>query len=163
MDIQLDKILFQVINFAVVMAALRWFVYKPVLQMLEDRASKIKDGLDAAEKNLKIQDDLEKKQILADKQAKADANKIVEDAQKEAKEIIRQAKTDAKAEAKTVMAKEQEAFKAEMTKLQADFKKQASQIVSDATEAVLRESLTVKVQNDLIDAQIKQLSTKHFG
>ena len=44
----------QVINFLIVLLALRLFLYKPVLEMLDRRAQRVREGLEAAE-NVKEQ------------------------------------------------------------------------------------------------------------
>ena len=45
----LPLLLAQVINFLVVLLALRLFLYKPVLAMLDRRAQRVREGLEAAE------------------------------------------------------------------------------------------------------------------
>lgn len=162
MEIRWAQILFQVLNFGIIFFVLNRFVYKPVLKMLDERAGKIKDGLQAAEKNLQIQDELEEKQKLAEVTSRNDAQKIVADAKKEAKELLRKAEEQAKVEAKKVLAKEREAFEASVSKSKEDFKKEASEIVAQATEAVLRGNLTLKLQQDLIDKQINELTAKQL-
>ena len=59
MDIQLPQILFQAINFSVVMGALTFLLYKPVLKMFDERSQKISEGLKAAEAALKEKEELD--------------------------------------------------------------------------------------------------------
>lgn len=162
MEIKLAQVLFQIINFAIVFYVLNRFVYKPVMKMLDQRSSKVKDGLEAAEKNLKIQEQLEETQKTAEVTARQDAQQVISEAKKEAKQLIKDAEEKAKAEAKKIMAKEREAFEAEIAQQKVDFKKQASEIISQATEAVLRGSLDLKLQKELIDNQVKELSAKQL-
>lgn len=162
MEIRLDQILFQVLNFAIILYVLRRFVFGPVMKMLDDRASKIKDGLHAAEKNLKIQEELEAKAATASKDAQKEAKSVITEAKKQAEELIKQAEVEAKEKARKTLAKEREAFEASLTKEKAAFQKQLRDIVSEATEMVLRGTVDVKVQQDLVDKQIKQISASQL-
>ena len=84
MEINIYQILFQILNFGVVMYLLNKVLYKPVMKMLDDRAKKINEGMSQAEKNLKAGEEIEKTK-------KAEVSK----ARKEASSIIAAAEVDA--------------------------------------------------------------------
>ena len=96
----------QIINFLVLLAALSYFLYKPVLKLLNDREEKIKQGIVDAE---------------AAAQARATAqdekSAILQSAQQEAQEVASRA---------AAFAKEQEA------KIIADAQDKASSVIADA-------------------------------
>ena len=150
------------LNFAVVMWVLNKFLYQPIIKTLNERASKIKDGMEAAEENLKAQDEIEKSKKLAMAEARKDATEVVDTAKKEAKALIAAAKVEAKADAQRIVEKEREAVQADMQKQKADFEKKAANLVSQAVEAVLRDSLDLKLQQKLVNDQITKLSAKHL-
>lgn len=161
MDIQLSQIIFQIINFGVVVGALSFFIYKPILKTIDERASKIKDGLDAAEKNIKLQSqaEMEKEKIVAD--AKKEATKIKNQAKSDAEAILSQAQAKAQKEAKSYLAKQKDAFSAQMVADSKNLEKKVAALVASATEAVLKETVgSIKVQQSAIDKQIKDLSEK---
>ncbi len=103
----------QIVNFAILLYILKKFLYKPIAQTLQERQLKIKQGLKDAEdakEALKVAD-VQKFEIL--KNARKDADKMIEltkksvisirqsatdDAKKQAKEIIEAAKKNAEAE-----------------------------------------------------------------
>jgi len=60
MEINIWQVLFQVINFGVILFVLNKILYKPVLKLLDDRAKKINEGQAMAEKNLKEAAELDK-------------------------------------------------------------------------------------------------------
>lgn len=66
--IDLKLITIQVINFVVLAAALTYFLYKPILRILEEREEKIKQGVSDAEaaKKAKEQAEDERKGILTE-------------------------------------------------------------------------------------------------
>lgn len=66
-------ILIQIINFGILMAALVYFLYNPILNLLRDREEKIVQGIKDAEAaaSAKASADAEKKVILTDAHAEA--------------------------------------------------------------------------------------------
>lgn len=116
-------IIIQIINFVVLMGALSYFLYKPVLKMLQDREEKIKQGMADAEMAGKAREtaEEEKQTILtaAHKEAEEVASRaklhaeekkadIVSEAETKAEQIIRNAEA-AGQELKTKAQKESEA------------------------------------------------------
>lgn len=113
--IDVKLIVVQIINFVVLLAALSYFLYKPVLKVLNDREEKIKKGIEDAEAAA-----VARSSALEEKQA------VLTQAQKEAQEI------DARA---TSFAKEKEA------EIVASAQARASEVVKDAEakSALLKE------------------------
>ncbi len=95
--IELELIIAQIVNFAILAIALSYFLYKPILNLLQKReqtiVQSIKDAEDAAK--AKAEADAQKKQILAD-------------AHKEAEVVADKAKTFAEEKAATLTAKAQQ-------------------------------------------------------
>lgn len=132
-------IIIQIINFVVLASALTYFLYKPVLKLLNDREEQIKQGIKDAEVAA-----VAKASALEEKQA------ILTQAQKEAQEMDARAKAFAKqkeeeimtaAQAKaSVVLKDAEA-KSELLKEQAVKESEAeiAQLAILAAEKVLRE------------------------
>ena len=107
----------QIINFAILLFILKKFLYEPIANMLEERKTKIKQGLDDAENAKKALAEADNQKILILKEAKIDADKILEntkissenlkqqsaqDAKKQAAEIVDNAKKQAQAEFENV-------------------------------------------------------------
>jgi len=98
--IELGNFLMIIVNFLLLMYVLKIFLYKPMLDFLDQRSEKIKNLLETAEKK---RDDAEKmenqyKELL--NEAKNEAAQMKENAQKESilegKKIIHDAETKAK-------------------------------------------------------------------
>ncbi len=83
--IDIKLIIVQIINFVVLLAALSYFLYKPVLKLLNDREEMIKQGIKDAEVAA-----VAKASALEEKQA------VLTQAQKEAQQIDARAKAFAK-------------------------------------------------------------------
>lgn len=98
----------QVINITILIGLLSYFLYKPLLRVLEEREEKIKQGVADAEAagKAKAEADKEKKAIVADahKEAEAVAVRAKESAETKTAELIDDA--EAKAAAITKLAEE---------------------------------------------------------
>lgn len=133
-------LLAQLVNFGVLLAALTWLLYRPVMKTLDERAAKIAQGVEDAE-------------IASEKAAKADENaaKVVKGAETEAEGIVSSARDFAGTEKSRIM-KEAEAraaqvaldaeARAEETAAKAlrDSEKEVVRLAVLAAEKVLRET-----------------------
>ncbi|HEY0948076.1 MAG TPA: F0F1 ATP synthase subunit B [Candidatus Paceibacterota bacterium] len=114
-------LLAQLVNFGVLFVALTWLLYKPVMKTLDERAAKIRQGVEDAER-------------AAEAAANADqeAQKVVQGASDEADSIVGNAREHANAE-KARIVKDAEARAAQV---QADAEARAEETAARA----LRES-----------------------
>ncbi len=133
-------LLAQLVNFGVLFVALTWLLYKPVMKTLDDRALKIKQGVEDAE-------------LASQKAATADedAATVVKGAEHEAEGIVASARELAGTE-KTRIVKEAEAraeqvakdaeARAEETAAKAlrESEREVARLAVLAAERVLRES-----------------------
>lgn len=107
MEINIWQVLFQVVNFGVVLWLLTKFLYKPVLKLLDDRAKKINEGMALAEKNTKSMEEIEKLKKSELGKARKEAMAITRTAELEAKkagdQLIEKAKLKAKDEASRIL------------------------------------------------------------
>jgi F-type H+-transporting ATPase subunit b len=157
MDIQLAQIIFQAINFGLVLFVLTRFIYKPVLKLLEDRKKKVAEAAKSSNEILQEKDNLEK--MKADILSKANQN---------AQKIENDTKNEAKKSAKTLMEKSKEElslkeakFTEELAKLKKDklksMEKELKQAAVVIAEKVLQESIDAKKHQKLIDQQIDEI------
>lgn len=116
-------IVIQIVNFAILMGILGYFLYNPILRMLAEREAKIKKGIEDAEAaaKAKAEADVEKQAVLtaahgeageinarAKAAADAKAEAITSEAEEKANAIIRNAELRA-SEAATKIQKDAEA------------------------------------------------------
>lgn len=159
MEIDIAGIISQLIAFGVVLFVLAKFVYKPVLKILDERAKKIKEGLDAAEKSVtelsKIEEKKQVELIKAQKQAAQILTQARDDAQKMSKSIVAQAREDAEKAVKSQQATLEARFKKEEIRLKGEI----ASLVSATTQTILKGALTPAQQTDIINREIKRLKT----
>ena len=114
--IDVKLIVIQIINFAVLAGLLTYFLYKPLLKILQEREDKIKQGIVDAETAAKAKDSAleEKKAMLSQAQSEAQAidvraqafgkekeAELLKNAQAKAEEVVKDAQL------KSVLLKEQ--------------------------------------------------------
>ena len=132
-------IIIQIINFTVLMVALGYFLYKPVLKLLSDREDKIAQGLKDAEDAAKAKAEagVEKQAILA--AAHTDAAAVAERAKKAADSKASEIVIGAEDKAAAVVADAE--TKREQIKEQArkESEKEIAEVAILAAEKILKE------------------------
>lgn len=144
MEINIYQILFQILNFGVVMYLLNKVLYKPVIKMLDDRAKKINEGMSQAEKNIKAGEEIEKTKKTEVNKARKEAGSIIAaaevDAKKKADEIIKKAHEKAKEE----VANMTKAAEKEIENAKAKLQKEAATLAAAMAKKALEGTLTAK-------------------
>ncbi len=150
LGINLNFLISQIVNFLILLALLRLFLYKPVLNMLAERRQRIKEGLEAADKakeeaakeRAEFDRKLEEERRLA-QQKIAEATKASEKAREE---IIRKAQEDAQA----IMDRAREEAGKERERILAEARKQVAELTILSTQKVLGRMLDENLQKQLI-------------
>jgi len=157
MEIRWYQLLFQIVNFGILIFLLNRFLYRPILKVIEARNKKIEDSLKAAEATLKEKEKISELKKLAIAEAEKEAVKIVEAAKSQAdhsgKQIIATAQSEAEAAVTKKMALLQDALDQEEKRLRL----RLADLVVATTQQVLKSSLGRDDQKKIIDRQIKEL------
>lgn len=157
MDIQLTQIIFQIINFGVVLFALTRLVYKPVLKLLNERRERVAAAAEAAGEVMQEKEDLERIRentlLKANQKAKKMEDEIKKEARSQAKLLLDQSKTELTAREAKFTAELAKMKKEEVKKMENEIK--AAAIVM--AEKVLGESIDAKKHQKLIDQQINEI------
>lgn len=142
--IDLKLFISQIINFAIVISILYFFVLKPLLKVMNDRNDTIeKSLLDAkkVEENM-AKTDLEYRNILA--QAHKEANEIVKkaniQAEKRKEEIIKKAKDDIA----VIISQEKSKLQTDRENIIKEIKKDVSSMVVFSLEKILHKNIDQK-------------------
>ena len=160
MDINLPQILFQLINFSVVVGAVSYLLYKPVLKILEERANRIEEAQAAARKTIEEKERLNEVEKNVIRKAEKQAAKIVDDARKAAKEAEATSLKKAKDQAKKEIAKAQADWESERKKYIQQIRSEYTAAVISSAGKVLGAELDKKKHEKLISDQLKSAITK---
>ena len=149
----------QLLIFIGLILLLRKFAWKPILHAVNERENSIKDAMSAAEEAKKefvsIQEDNQK--IL--REARAECEALLKDAHSNGVVIVAQAKAEAKAEADKIIAQAQESIENQKRAALTELKNQVAQISMQIAERVIDSELESKdKQSKLINQLIKDAS-----
>lgn len=150
MDIQVPQILFQILNFSVVLGALTYLLYKPVQKVLDERAERVAESLREAEVVAQEKEKLVALKAKTKREAEKEAASILE----EAKKLAAKRKQELTAEAKASLQKEMEKAMArwaeEKHQLTVGAKKQMVEAVVDVSSMVIGKKLDKKASEKLV-------------
>jgi F-type H+-transporting ATPase subunit b len=151
LGINLGLLIVQLIAFAIVFLTLNAWVYKPMLDMMESRKTKIAQGLEDARVAAEARANAEKEAAKVLAEAQAEAGKVV----REATERAASAGKDVKAAAEAEAAKAREAAmgeaELERNRILGDLRGQVAALAIAAANKLVGEALDEKKQHALID------------
>jgi F-type H+-transporting ATPase subunit b len=154
---------FTLVNIGILFFILRAILFKPVSKFMEDRAKKIRDAIDQAEK-----DKTQAKHILEQyedqlKNAEAEAETIIraarESAQHESDRII----AEGKAEAETLMDRTRRQLEAERQTALARFRTEAAALVVAASSRLVARDLNQEDNRRYAGMLLEELAAKRNG
>jgi len=160
MDIKIFQILFQLVNFSVVVAVLSYLLYGPIVKILRERSKRIEAGQKAAEDALAEKEALQetKKSVL--KKAKEEANAIREKAQQDKKAVLAETRKEAKQKAEQLVEDLKADWQEEKKQHMAAMRESFADAVVTAAAKVSGASLKAKDHKKLIDTELETLLKK---
>ena len=140
--IQPSYVVMQLVSFAILAFVLYKFAIKPITATIDERTGKIEAGLKFAE-DMKAQLAAAQQENAAlIKAAQVEANKIIDEARKTAKDFSEKSQAEATERAKGLITKAQQAIELEHKKMLADARGEIARLVVTTTERVLAKKLT---------------------
>ena len=156
LGISLKEFIFYLINFLILMGVLTRFLYKPFLNMLAARKQSIKDALDNAElTNRRADEKMEQ------------YSKRISTVEEESREIIRTAKIiadaqardiieDARKEAGDIIAKAEKTIEKEKEKAMEEMKQEIAVLAVMAAEKIVEREIQRAGQEAIVEEVIRQ-------
>ena len=149
----------QLLIFIFLVLLLKKFAWKPILDTVNERESSIKDAMSEADKARNEMAAIQESNQKVLKEARAEREALLKDARNTGAEIVAQAKTDAKAEANKIIPQAQEAIQNEKRAAVNELKNQVAQISLEIAEKVIDTELANKdKQAQLVDKLLKDSS-----
>lgn len=148
----------QCVSFLIVAFVLYKFAYQPVLKVLEERRTRIAEGLENAEK---IKKELASAQAQAQEilsRAGAKGAKMIEEARAAAAQVQEAETQKAVGAAKDILDKARQAAEAERARMLAEVRREVGRLVVTTTAKVTGKVLTPDDQNRLADEATRQLA-----
>jgi len=153
-----SALIFQAINFGIVVWILQKFLLGPVQKMLADRKAKIDQSMKDAETIEKRLVDVEKEVTKTLNETSKKADKILAEAKKAGQELKAQLKADAEVEAAKIVDKAKTNMAEEEAQMMKQVESNIAGLVQRVTEEVLADYLTDKDRDRITGQAIKHVS-----
>jgi len=159
LGINLPLLVVFVVNFIILFVLLRLFLFKPVLKMLDERATRTREAMELA--------DTTKKEF---EQARETVGKQIEKGRQEAQAIIAQAvqagerlkeesREEARKQAQAIVDRTRAELEAERDKILGDLRREFVDIAIAAAEKVIKETLDKEKHRRLIEETLRESVT----
>lgn len=157
LGLNVPALLFQILNFAILLVLLRLFAYKPVLKILHARRQRIAESLATADQLAKERTALDAKQKEIIAQAEAGASALLRAGQEQAKKLLAGAEEAASRQRDKLLADTRAQAQAEVAALRQQLQQEVVELVASATEKVLEEKLDSATDTALISKKLAHL------
>ncbi|MCL2706997.1 MAG: F0F1 ATP synthase subunit B [Dehalococcoidia bacterium] len=149
----------QVVSFGVLLLLLRLFAYKPIMRMLDARAQKIQESLDAGERAKQEAANAEKEVAKKIEEASISGQKIVDQAVKAADDVRHRAEQDARKQADAIMDKARIEIAQEKEEAAAELRREVADLAVAVAGKTIGRSLDEATQKQIIDEALKEAVT----
>lgn len=150
----------QIVNFFIVLVALRLFLYRPVLNMLDRRAQRVREGLEAAEQSKERASQSEQEVAQQLDAARSQGQSLIAQAQETANRVQEEARDQARREGETLLERARGEIQLERDQAIAELRREFADLTVNAAEKVIGQSLDRDAHQRLID---EVLTESTFG
>ncbi len=149
-------LLWQMAFFVIFVWFTKKFVWSPIIGVINERKTTIADGLAAAEKGQKAEEEGRQaaEQFVAD--AKAQAAEIISKAEKTGQELVEEAKFKARTEGDRIVESARDEIQTELNKARESLRGQVGELAVEGARKILGREIDAKAHADLLN----QLSAK---
>jgi F-type H+-transporting ATPase subunit b len=149
--VDLPKLIFQVINFLILLYLLNRFLFKPVLRLLDEREARIRKGLEDAEAAARDRQLAEAEREAAVTEARKEAQSMVARANKIAEDTRSEILGDARSEADKVVERAREEITSEKERAMAELRTHVANLALDAAGKLVRSQMSGDTQRRLVE------------
>ncbi|SPP31839.1 ATP synthase subunit b [Arsenophonus endosymbiont of Aleurodicus floccissimus] len=150
-------ILGQAIAFVLFVLFCMKYVWPPIMAAIEKRQKEIADGLSSAERAKKNLDLAKADATERLRKAKAEAQIIIKQANKQRVQMIEEAKIEADAERNKIIAQAQFEIDAERKRACEELRKQVAMLAISGAEKIIERSVDVAANSDIVDKLVNEL------
>jgi len=156
MGVNLPGLIGQIINFLLLLIILRAVLYKRVLQMLDQRAAKIKEGVEQAEQARAEATRMEKEYEARMEGARRENQRIINEAMQVAERVRAEAQEQARQQAEQFLARARAEIEQDRRRAVAELRSQVADLAILAASKVLRRSLDPKAHAQVIEEVLSE-------
>ncbi|MFH0951922.1 MAG: F0F1 ATP synthase subunit B [Patescibacteria group bacterium] len=148
-------LLAQLVNFAILLAILYKFAYKPLIKMLHDRSDKIDKSLKDAKK---IEEDLKEIEVLREEtmsKTRREAQTLLDKAKANGEQMKQEMASKAKEDVEKIVGEAHTEINLAKQKMISEAKEELGELVVSSAELILREKIDTDKDKELIDKSLK--------
>jgi F-type H+-transporting ATPase subunit b len=150
-------ILGQAIAFVLFVVFCMKYVWPPIMAAIEKRQKEISEGLSSAERAKKELDLAQADATDQLKKAKAEAQVIIDQANKRKAQIVDEAKTEAEQERNKIVAQAKAEIDAERQRAREELRKQVGILAIAGAEKIIERSVDEAANSDIVDKLVAEL------
>jgi F-type H+-transporting ATPase subunit b len=150
----------QLINFGILLVILRMVAYKPVMRMLDERARRVRESMEAAERIREREAATAKEVEERLEEARREGQTLIGQAQQISARIQEEARTQAQKEGESLLIRARNEIQLERDSAIARLRGEFAGLTIDAAERVIGQSLDRRAHQRLIDEVLAESSFK---
>jgi F-type H+-transporting ATPase subunit b len=152
------KLIAQIINFLVVLYLVNRFGFKPLLRLMDERAARIKKGLEDAEAAERDRELARAERAAALDEARKEAQAMVARATKMAEDSRIEILAAARADAEQVTERARQEINAEKERAIAELRGQVADLALEAAGKLIRQQMDAKTQRRLVEEFLSEVT-----
>ncbi|MBI4571473.1 MAG: F0F1 ATP synthase subunit B [Chloroflexi bacterium] len=146
----------QLVNFFLLLVVLRIFLYRPILELLDRRAQRIREGLEAADQSKEHAAQAEQEVAQQLDESRRQGQTLIAQAQEAANRIQEEARSQARREGETLLERARNEIQFERDQAIAELRKEFADLTVSAAEKVIGQSLDRSAHQRLIDEALAE-------
>ncbi len=150
-------LIIQLITFVILVILLYKYLYGPLRRVMEDRSTKIADGLAAAERGQQELDLAQKRAAEILREAKEKAGEIIAMAERRGIEMREEAQVKAREEADRIIAVARAEIDVEENRAREQLRGEVVRLVIDGSQQILHREINADNHRDIVDRLVAQL------
>jgi F-type H+-transporting ATPase subunit b len=144
------RLVWQIINFLILLFLLQRLLFKPILRLMDSRATKIRDSISEAERMQKLADEIREMNEASVEEAKKRANDMMNAATHAAAQMREQAAQQAREEGERMIERARAEIQLERDRAIADVRHQAVDLAILAAGKVIEQQLSTEQHRQLV-------------
>lgn len=147
----------QLLTFGVLVWFTMKYVWPPITKTMQDREKKIVAGLEAAERSKRELEMAEHKVLSIIREAKQEAQRIIEQANLNSAKLVEEAKSHSRVEGERIIEQAQAEIAREVAKAKEALRAQIATLVIAGAEKVIARDLDAKTHDALLNSLVAEI------
>jgi F-type H+-transporting ATPase subunit b len=156
LGVNLPLLVVFVVNFIVLLALLRLFLYKPVMKVLDERAKRAREAIELAEATKKEYDQAKDEVQKQIEKGRQEAQAMIGQAMQVAERLKEESRQEAAKQAQVIVDRARSELEADRDKMVADLRREFVSISIAAAEKVIKETLDREKHRKLIEETLRE-------